>query len=189
MTENKKTPVEAEVGNEVFSRSPSPEQLARSQRLRIAVDRAGGPAALSRKTGIALTVLYNYMNGQEMKLTRVIKLCVACNVRLEWLVDGVGEMDAGIVTVAMHKQTPEGPKPSGMRVTIAHGVTGTELASAPESLKASPSIWDLVDFELLVVCLELNEDLDKHGGGTLKSARSRLRRALNAYDQKKNDRE
>lgn len=53
----------------------------------------------------------------------------------------------------------------------------------------SDSIWRDLDFETLVICLEMQEDLDRLGGGQLKSARSRLRRALNAYDITRNDKE
>lgn len=63
---------------------------------------------------------------------------------------------------------------------------GDQYAAPVESVA---SVWDGLDFETLVMCFELQEALDKLGGGQLKSARSRLKRALNAYDLKKNDQE
>lgn len=62
--------------------------------------------------------------------------------------------------------------------------------AAPASNAGAPtSIADLVDFNALVACLELAEDVDRLGGGQLKSARSRLRRAFYAYDIQKSDKD
>jgi hypothetical protein len=72
-------------------------------------------------------------------------------------------------------------------IGLADAPAPAETAAKPA--KTAPSVWQNLDFEALVMCLELNEDLDKLGGGQLKSARSRLRRALNAYDLAKHDKD
>lgn len=82
---------------------------------------------------------------------------------------------------------------SGRRVPAAELqaliAAATHPAPTTPAVTASGSIWDHVDLDVLVACFELQEELDLAGGGQLRSARSRLRRALNAYDLYKNDRE
>ena len=59
-----------------------------SERLRVAVDRAGGIAAVSRASGVIPRSLGRYLSGQEMKRPALIALARACNVSLEWLATG-----------------------------------------------------------------------------------------------------
>lgn len=63
------------------------------------------------------------------------------------------------------------------------------VAQATDALPEVPPILGQLDFEALVMCLELQEALDKLGGGQLKSVRSRLQRALHAYNLAKSEKE
>jgi transcriptional regulator with XRE-family HTH domain len=98
----------------------------------------------------------------------------------------------GEAAIAREAGVPEEVVRAILAVTETPGGAGGASAN-PESGAppgdGGPSIWSAVDFEVLVRHFELQEDLDKLGGGQLKSVRSRMRRAFNAYDIHKNDKE
>lgn len=58
-------------------------------RLREAVAAAGGPSAVSKSSGIALSTLSDYLSGTEARFSRVVSLARACKVSLNWLGNGV----------------------------------------------------------------------------------------------------
>lgn len=64
----------------------------RSQRAHQVAERAGGMAALARKSGIALATLHRVLNGGEMKAGVLVAIAEAAGVRLEWLATGAGPM-------------------------------------------------------------------------------------------------
>lgn len=166
---------------------------ARGDRLRDAVRQAGGTRAVSQKAGIPPSTLHNYLSGQEMKLSQVVALASATGVRLDWLVSGDGPMRTDLAEPALPLDAPEpqNSAPSGAQERLEH--TMSAIAASARALEsgaiAGVSIWDMIDFDALVMCFELQEDLDKMGAGQLKSVRSRMRRAFNVYDMKKNDQE
>jgi hypothetical protein len=57
-------------------------------RLRKAVDDAGGPAAVCRAAGVPMSTLSGYLNGTEARFTRMAVLAKACKVSLDWLAYG-----------------------------------------------------------------------------------------------------
>ena len=57
-----------------------------TERLRAAVQRAGGTKHVAVRSGVALSTLGSYLAGGEMKLTTAMQLCAACDVSLAWLV-------------------------------------------------------------------------------------------------------
>ena len=62
-----------------------------TERLRTAVQRAGGTKNMAIRSGVALSTLGSYLAGGEMKLATAMQLCAACDVSLAWL---VGEVQA-----------------------------------------------------------------------------------------------
>lgn len=67
-----------------------------AERLRRAVDLAGGPGLVSERSGVALRTLGNYTGGRtELKAGALIKLADACGVSLDWLATGQGHALAG----------------------------------------------------------------------------------------------
>ncbi|WP_428390350.1 S24 family peptidase [Lichenicoccus sp.] len=70
---------------------PSALPTGCTERLRAAVQRAGGTKHVAIRSGVALSTLGSYLAGGEMKLATAMQLCAACNVSLAWL---VGEMQA-----------------------------------------------------------------------------------------------
>ena len=76
---------------------PEPNCAAAGQadRLREAIDQAGGPIAVARKSGIPFGSIQHYRQGREMRATALAPLAEACNVSIEWLATGKGPMRAG----------------------------------------------------------------------------------------------
>lgn len=60
----------------------------RFERLRSAVEAAGGNEVVAQKAGIGTTTLSGYMNGKEWKFTYAGKIAQACGVNLKWLLFG-----------------------------------------------------------------------------------------------------
>ncbi|KAA8387908.1 hypothetical protein FOH24_13070 [Acetobacter tropicalis] len=67
-----------------------PQIKARSERLRHAVQEAGGNALVASKSGIPLGTLNRYIAGREMKAGAMIAIARACGVSLSWLAEGAG---------------------------------------------------------------------------------------------------
>ncbi len=59
------------------------------ERLRVAIERGGGPSAVANKTGIPLSTLNDYLGGTEMRISRWILIGKTCGVSLDWLAGGV----------------------------------------------------------------------------------------------------
>lgn len=68
-----------------------PQIKERSERLRHAVQEAGGNALVASKSGIPLGTLNRYIAGREMKAGAMIAIAKACGVSLSWLAEGQGE--------------------------------------------------------------------------------------------------
>ena len=145
------------------------EQLRR--RLERAIQAAGGVASVFARSGIPQSTLYRFMKGGKVPGTALVAIAVAAGVRVEWLLTG---------------QEPAAADAKGNAI-------GGAAVAAPASDPLSGggvmarSIWDLVDFEALTLCFELQEDLDRLNGGQIRSVRSRLSRAFHSYDIHKND--
>ena len=126
---------------------------------------------------------------------RVLTLEMADISALSALVERAG----GIEQAAEALKLP----PEELRAIIASGRAAAHTVKAAERLLHLPhlpndpatpsephpnappegvSIWHLADFDVLLRCLEFVEGLDRLGGGQLRSAKSRMIRALNAYD-------
>lgn len=56
------------------------------ERLKQAVESAGGQAAVSKASGIPPSSLNEYLGGSEARFTRMAAIAAACNVSLDWLV-------------------------------------------------------------------------------------------------------
>lgn len=70
------------------------EVAQRSERLRQAVNQAGGQTAVGRKAKMATTTINNYLAGRDMKAAALVALAEACDVSIEWLATGAGPMKA-----------------------------------------------------------------------------------------------
>lgn len=57
-------------------------------RLKEAIDRIGGAAEVSRRSGVPMSTLSNYLTGTEARFTRMAALAAACNVSLDWIATG-----------------------------------------------------------------------------------------------------
>lgn len=71
----------------------SPDRIGnknlRTERLKTAIQNAGGNKAVASRAGLPLGTLNNYVAGGNMKLDAAIQLAIACNVSLEWLAFGI----------------------------------------------------------------------------------------------------
>lgn len=66
----------------------------RFDRLKNAVDLAGGNTVIAAKAGVAKSTLSTYMNGAEWKLGAIKSIADACGVSLQWLLFGVNQADS-----------------------------------------------------------------------------------------------
>jgi phage repressor protein C with HTH and peptisase S24 domain len=89
----------------------------RSQRAHLVAERAGGMAALARKSDVALATLHRVLNGGEMKAGVMVAIARAAGVRLEWLATGSGSMlpdgsglaeETAAFSAGQARQAPEG---------------------------------------------------------------------------------
>ena len=104
------------------------------------------------------------------------RLAHATKVPVEWLLTGEG-------APSLAAPAPE----ASSSLSEAMSAISADAHARESAVSGARSIWQMVDFDALVMCLELQEGLDRLGGGEIKSVKSRLRRAFNAYDLKKND--
>ncbi len=68
------------------------EIVVRTERLRQAINLAGGATAVARKISMAPTTINNYLAGRDMKASALAALADACGVSIEWLAVGRGPM-------------------------------------------------------------------------------------------------
>lgn len=62
------------------------------ERLRLAVQSAGGPGEVAKRAGVPLSTLGGYLAGGEMKLSSAMAIAEAAGVRLDWLALGIEPM-------------------------------------------------------------------------------------------------
>lgn len=72
-------------------------------RLKIAMERIGGFAALMRETGLSNSAISNYLKGRKPKIDIAIRIAEACKVDAAWLILG-GNFNRS-VEVIEHKNT------------------------------------------------------------------------------------
>ena len=81
--------------------------VARAERLRSAVKRAGGNRVVSGISGVQIGTLDTYIGGRDMRGSAMIALARACNVSLDWLASGTEPaaiaMEAAAEIVATHE--------------------------------------------------------------------------------------
>lgn len=68
------------------------EIVQRTERLRQAVNQAGGQTVVGRRAKMPPTSVGNYLAGRDMKVAALVALAEACDVSLEWLATGAGNM-------------------------------------------------------------------------------------------------
>jgi transcriptional regulator with XRE-family HTH domain len=81
--------------------------IAMTERLRLAVVRAGGQKRVSAKAGISLSTVNNYLRQVTAPTANnAAKLAAACDVTLDWLIYGTE-----VVPPAMVEAAPTDPSP------------------------------------------------------------------------------
>jgi hypothetical protein len=137
---------------------PMVEVAARTERLREAVEAAGGPKRVSRRSGVPLASLNNYRGGRDMKAAVLVALADACRVSVEWLATGRGRMEASYVNTPAwpHEQlgdvTAEG--------TVAIGPTMALDSETPQSASrpsSDPPRFGSLNIDLVAASLEAAE--------------------------------
>ncbi len=64
------------------------------ERISVAIERAGGATSMSKKAGVSSSVLRKWRSGQsEPSRTNLIKMAIAADVSVEWLVSGEGGLE------------------------------------------------------------------------------------------------
>ena len=69
-----------------------PDASPITKRLRFAVEFGGGPTAVAGKSGVPYGTLRNYLLGREMKVDAMVAIAEACDVTVEWLAAGRGNI-------------------------------------------------------------------------------------------------
>lgn len=99
-----------------------PESL--SQRIRRAVELAGGGDEVARRAGIPRRTLGNYLAARnEPKASVIAQLSMATGVKIEWLVTGEGPMQPG-----------EGPPPAAASTPVATVIDEDLMARVAEGI-------------------------------------------------------
>ncbi len=114
------------------------------ERLRLAIKRAGGNAAVVSKSGVKMSMLSRLLAGQDAKRGALVAIADACGVSLEWLATGRGEM---VPSVTMAMRTPDGA-PAG-HVAVRQRVP----EEAPPVRPALP-LFGSLDMDRMASCLE-----------------------------------
>lgn len=76
---------------------PDAEDMAiseRAERLQKAVQLAGGNTKVAIRAQMPLSTLSRYLGGRDMKASAMIALARACDVSLDWLADGTGNIQS-----------------------------------------------------------------------------------------------
>lgn len=170
-----------------------PAVRALRERLEIAVRGAGGVPTVASRTGIPQSTLYGFLRGAKLPVPAAARIAQATGVRLEWLGSGEEPMRARVLAESAPRFDDSAPADHPAMPTAAQraemSAISAEARAQPGATIPPDSIWRKVDFDVLVFALEFVENLDLLGGGQLKNARSRLRRAFNAYDLRKSEKE
>lgn len=114
------------------------------ERLRRAVEHAGGRVAAARKAGVPLGSLNNWLKGRDPKRAALVALADGCQVSLEWLASGRGSMVPGEegVPTALVVQSP-GEAPPGYVVVPRFNV---QASAGGGSLVAHEQVVDYFAF-------------------------------------------
>lgn len=124
---------------------PAPNRAADElrERLRQAIDAAGGPRAVAERSGIPYGSIQHYRQDRELKATALAAIADACNVTVEWLAAGRGPMRPGESPPApAPEQPPSGPKylplfGSVDMETMADAIEVATIAFAARNLRPS----------------------------------------------------
>lgn len=169
----------------------------RVERLRLAVEEAGGAPVVARQSGIPLSTLKRFTEGQDPKFGAVIRLCQALDVRLEWLATGAGPMRAGQADPAYADAAPPALDLDSESLVAGLNIAETLQPDAPAEARARAALLAheqlrrrhtpahpplQIDPDLFARCLEFAEQLLIQSGRLDRApAHSRLRLALGAY--------
>jgi AcrR family transcriptional regulator len=116
------------------------EERKAADRLKEAVRRAGGNAAVAKRAGISLGTLNNYLGGRDMKTTFMVALAKACGVNITWLASGEGPMvgqlerPASDARISAENDEPEPP------VRAAATMDVHQMARAIETMRMMQKI-------------------------------------------------
>jgi phage repressor protein C with HTH and peptisase S24 domain len=97
-----------ELGDALPGSEPEHGSAERSERLRQAVQLAGGGSAVARAAGMPLGTLGRYQRGRDMKASALVSLAAATGVHIEWLATGKGPMLAADVAPTLEASRPQG---------------------------------------------------------------------------------
>jgi transcriptional regulator with XRE-family HTH domain len=93
--------------------------IAIAERLRLAVKRAGGRKRVSAKAGICLSTVNNYLRQVTGPTSKnAAKLAAACDVTLEWLINGTEVVAPPVVEAAPTDRSPRA-RPAGYEMVKA----------------------------------------------------------------------
>ena len=69
-----------------------------TNRLKKAVQDAGGATAVGRQAGIPIATLKSFLNGRDVRRSALVAIADACGVSVEWLATGRGEPGQQIIS-------------------------------------------------------------------------------------------
>ena len=135
------------------------EAQARVQRLKQAINDAGGNRRVSDLSGVPLKSIYNYLNGREMKGSVLERIAAATRVPVEWLISGTEPPHQAASPSDDPPFFPQLDKRSLTKERIVDlfrlAVEIVELSFARDRLTASPK--DIVDAALRLVTIVEND--------------------------------
>jgi hypothetical protein len=139
------------------------ELVRRSERLREAVNAAGGPLAVAKSSGIPISTLQGYLRGGDMKVSNLAALATACSVNIAWLVAGhrpkADLQHASVASVALAETKPAVSRPFKAFATIK--VDQLAEAYVEAKVKFAEGDGDPTPRELMQVTLLIYDQINK----------------------------
>lgn len=111
-----------------------------AERLRHAVELAGGPGEVSARSGVPLRTLGNYTSARSaLKVGALIRLAQACRVSLDWLATGNGPVNPIAQVADFLAVTGDQVVIGEAKVGVDEGLLKAALAALEAHLVAQPA--------------------------------------------------
>jgi len=142
-----------------------------AERLRNAIERAGGTAEVARRARLPQRSLYNFLKGREMRRSALVALSNACGVSIDWLATGtepklpgepahatIADASGNEVEVSFHRQAIVEQR--GLFETVDISLLASAIDKAQDALRVSNRKLPTIELARAIVILY---DLMKSG--------------------------
>jgi DNA-binding phage protein len=152
-------------------------------RLRGAVQKAGGPSSVSRGAGVPLSTLNTYLNGQPPKWTSLVSIANFCGISLDWLATGVDAAPApanaiaGVMGQAMRAQAQRIEKDAEA------GAAARMIGQMVPDRDKRTQLFATINIELLASAMEAADNAIRQANPESTNWRARAQLSVVLYDE------